>query len=153
MTACHYTTRDCALAILQSGFILAATAYVPENETPVVWFSRARTWEPTATKHLVSSRGGRGATFREMTRIGIARFADDADRLLAWPALCEAANIAPATAVALACAGRKQGANPGDWCGSLDPVPMADVLRIETFDAERNTWRDFTLAELAGAAA
>ncbi len=153
MNAYHYTTRRCALAILHSGFILPATAHVPDNETPVVWFSRARTWEPTATKHLVSSLGGRGATFPEMVRIGIARFAVDADRLLTWPETCDAANITPDTAAGLVRAGRKQGSNPRDWCGSLKPFSVADVLRTQTFDAARNRWRDFTLAELVGAAA
>jgi hypothetical protein len=153
MNAYHYTTHANALAILQSRIIRPATTYVPADETPVVWFSRARKWEPTAAKRLVFANGGRGATFAEMARIGLARFVIDDGRLLSWPELITAANIARDVVAALVRAGRGVGANPGDWCGVLESVPVANTRRVETYDLGRNCWRDFAVAELTGAAA
>jgi len=153
MNAYHYTTHANALTILGDRFIRPATAHVPDGEIPVVWFSRARKWEQTATKRLMLPTGGRSATFSEMVHIGIARFAIDDAGLLTWPELITAANIAHDMVVALVRAGRGAGANPDDWCGVLESVPLAKIQRVETFDPRHNRWRDFTVAELAGVAA
>lgn len=128
--AYHYTTCQHASAILKSGFILPSTLHVPAGEKPVVWFSRNRTWEPTASKGLMDPRTGwsRTATFPEMVRVGIARFGMDADLLIPWGGLPAAAGMGRAVVEGLVRAGRKVGANPRDWFASLDPVPITGMV-------------------------
>lgn len=144
MNVHHYTTRHIADAIRQSGTILPATAYVPPGEFPIVWFSRAKTWEPTASKAVANESGHtRVLTFPEMVKVGIARFTVDAASLLPWPDLWRTANMEHTMALALERTARKQGANPRDWFGSVEPVALSCVLRVEYFDRARNTWGDF----------
>ena len=135
MNAYHYTTLDRAHLILMSGELLPATALVPDGERPVVWFSRQRTWEPTASKALRDPRTGlqRTLTFPEMVKFGIARFRVDTSILMPWPELRAASGMTEAVAVALARAGRKQGANPRDWYGHVGALPLSNVEAVEYF--------------------
>ncbi len=146
MIAYHYTSGACAAAIIASGAILPATANVPAHEVPVTWFSCHRTWEPTASKGVIApgSTLARTATFPEMVRFGIARFAVDAAGLLSWPQLWPAACMTEATAQALARAAHKQDANPRDWLGALAAVPLRRVLRVETYG--KNGWQPMECA-------
>ena len=148
MTAYHYTTAERAEQIIDSGAIRPATKNVPEGEQPVVWFSKARTWEPTASKGLLYPTGlSRFATFPEMARIGIARFRVAQAGLIAWPDVPAANGMSLAEADKLARAGRKQGANPKDWLVSLRSVPLAEVEAIEVYQG--NIWVPKTMAPTA----
>lgn len=142
--AWHYTTSEQARAIVASGEIRPATAGTPEGETPVVWFSTARTWEPTASKGVMTPNGIRTLTFPEMVKVGIARFAVDIDaiNLLPWPRLRVAANITSEMADSMARAGRKAGANPRDWWGLLRPLRLDECLRVERFVPEQGAWME-----------
>ena len=135
MSAYHYTTLDRAHLILLSGELLPATAFVPDGERPAVWFSRQRTWEPTASKALFDPRTGlqRTLTFPEMVKIGIARFRVDTSILMPWPELRIACGMTEAVAGALARGGRKQGANPRDWYGYVGTLPLSVVEAVEHF--------------------
>ncbi len=141
--AWHYTTRDRADAIVSCGEIRPTAAGVPVGEVPAVWFSTARTWEPTASKLMVDSAGrARRMEFPEMLEVGIARFAVDrvALGLLPWPALCQPLNMAPEMADALVRAGRKQGANPGDWYALPRAVRVDECLRVEVYNPAGHEW-------------
>lgn len=145
--AWHYTTGDKAVLILESGELRPTDCNVPAWEEPVLWFSLRQSWEPTATKGFVDARTGRrrDATLTEMHRLGggVVRFGVDAARLIRWPALAKAAHMRSATARGLEKSGRSKGAVPSDWLGSLQPVPLADVLHLQQFNGE--TWRDLPL--------
>ena len=135
MNAYHYTTLDRAHLILLSGELLPATAFVPDGERPAVWFSRQRTWEPTASKALCDPRTGlqRALTFPEMVKIGIARFRVDTSILMPWSELRVACGMTEAVAGALTRAGRKEGANPRDWYGHIGAMPLSHVEAVEHF--------------------
>lgn len=133
--AFHYTTGDAARGISASGVILPATRGVPPHEIPVVWFSLARFWEPTASKRLVDTDSGaeRIATLAEMTQFanGLVRFAVPTAALLRWSDLISAAHIRSSTVRHLERVGRQRGALPSDWYGALSPVALCAVVHIE----------------------
>jgi len=139
MIVYHYTTRDCAVQIINSGSIIPATANVPDSEKPVVWFSSNKTWEQTANKALRLPNGStRSLTFPEMVRFQLVRFAMPSDTLLTWPQIIESAGISDDMAAGLSRAARKQGAKPSEWFGSLSPVPVGGLL-METYQS--GAWR------------
>lgn len=137
----HYTTGDRARDIAAYGAILPATACIGAQEHPVVWFSAAQTWEPTATKMLADARGRpvRRATMAEMDRMagGLFRFARSSDGLVPWPDLARAARIHTGMARRMEKAGREIGALPSDWYGHLGPVSLSQVASIERFQGGR----------------
>jgi hypothetical protein len=138
MIVWHYTTIEYAVMIRAAGKIVRATAGVPVQEQPIVWFSKNRAWEPTASKGFLNPSGAsRTATFPEMVRVGIARFGVNESELLPWKVLWPAANIAESTAKALERAARKLGARPLDWFGSLADVPVDQVVSVEFYSGDR----------------
>jgi hypothetical protein len=66
--AWHYTTLQKAHSIEADGKLRPATTGVPANEKPILWFSLAQEWEPTATKGIVNKGTGenRNLTIAEM---------------------------------------------------------------------------------------
>ncbi|WP_395117723.1 hypothetical protein ACFCQI_14185 [Rhodanobacter sp. FW102-FHT14D06] len=129
MIVYHYTIRDCATAIINSGSILPATAGVPVGEKPVVWFSSNKTWEPTANKMILHPSGLlRSLTFPEMVKLVLVRFAMPSDTLLTWPQIIEATGVSDDMVTGLKRAARKQGAKPSEWFGSLSPVPVEGLV-------------------------
>lgn len=62
------------MRIIMDGVIRPATACIPANERPIVWFSTHPHWEPTATKAIrFGDRTIRKATFEEMARLAGGR--------------------------------------------------------------------------------
>jgi hypothetical protein len=53
----HYTTGQKFRMIVADGEIKPAVAGVPPGEQPIVWFSTALDWEPTANKSGLSADG------------------------------------------------------------------------------------------------
>lgn len=138
--AWHYTIGKNAERIMDCGLILPATLHVPPTEIPVVWFSIAKAWEPTATAMITKSGITRRATMEEMRYEagGLARFGLPRSALLPWRDLKLAANIDPKDARKLAKVARKQGANPSHWYGSLTDVAVKDCT--VQFERSPGTW-------------
>jgi hypothetical protein len=145
--AWHYTIGKHAPSIMDDGVIRCATGYVPIGETPVVWFSLRQYWEPTANKG--GTRDGVIVTLsaRETWQRGGGgwRFGVAATELLPYRDLKRAANICPDTVRGLERAGRKMGADPALWYGSLAPVETSRCI-IQMLDIEAGEWRDLEAA-------
>ncbi|MCE5362511.1 hypothetical protein [Pseudomonas anguilliseptica] len=132
----HYTTEHHHLPlILADGELLPSNAGA-ENETPLLWFSRASRWEATATKMVTAPNGPRLLTFKEqLSTFGCVRFSLPADdpRLMNWADACKTAGMSSTTRRKLETVGRKRGGSPSDWVATLSAVSLADV-RIQRFD-------------------
>ncbi len=133
--AWHYTTGHRAIDIVKDGFINPATCNVAPHEIPVVWFSLHQVWEPTARKGLIDKTTGKKviATVRQMDTYcgGLYRFGVEINRLVRWCDLSRLAGIRTATAEKLARAGRKLGATPSDWFGTVEKIALDGDVRIE----------------------
>ena len=67
-----------------------------------------------------------------------ARLGYPAEKCIPWPLLAKKARIPPRIRIALERVGREDGANPSDWCGTLHPIPLADLI-VEVFDVKNWT--------------
>ena len=105
-----------------------ATAFVEPPEIPIVWFSRSQTWERTVNKGLRLPDGTSVTLdFRGMVshgvrpvRIGVSPETAPYD----WPALRRLSGMESRMANGLVRVARELGADPRDWCGTFEPVPM-----------------------------
>jgi hypothetical protein len=136
--AWHYTTGHKLRLIEASGELQPSTASAIGAELPVLWFSRLERYEPTATK--VIQRPGeplRRLSIAETHAIcgGLFRFAVPASRLISWPELARLARIDKAAMRSMERVGERQGAYPRLWMGTLDTIPLGDVVAVETLDA------------------
>lgn len=135
--AWHYTTLARFVVILADGEIRPATAAVPKDERPIVWFSLNQHWEQSANKALRTPEGrligldmeGTMKCGRGLIRIGVRP--ERAPH--AWRELKRLAGMREDMARGLVRVARKDGADPGDWRGTFDPVPRVDWSAIETF--------------------
>ena len=131
----HYTTGEKFQLIARTGVLLPATANVPPGEKPILWFSAHPYFEPTARKavhmcggiHILDvpelySRGG-----------GLVRFGLQESSLMGWENLNKVSGMGRAQCRSLEAAGRRQGANPNDWHGCFDPVPLGSCA-VEVMD-------------------
>jgi hypothetical protein len=125
--AWHYTTGECFIKIAESGVLELATAFLPEGEKPVLWFSINQKWEPTSGKGLIKNGGHRALkTMQENYEHGrgLARFGYPPDGLIPWVKL----PIRSETKRGLEKAGRLCGANPFHWMGALLPIDITDTV-------------------------
>src|SRR4051794_4024102 len=94
-------------------------------EAPVLWFSAAQDWEPTASRAIRTGSEVRVLSDREHEeRFGCIRFGLPANdlRLIDWDAACKAAGIPPRLRQALERSGRARGVDPVNWWGSWAAV-------------------------------
>jgi hypothetical protein len=135
LIAWHYTIGLRAQQIRESGFLMPATANVPEGEIPVVWFSTRQYWEPTANKAMMKDGQRVSLTFAETIEKGGGgyRFGLPAARLVPWTRLKDEARISREMAAGLIRAGKRAGADPEFWYGALEPVPVSNcaIERLE----------------------
>jgi hypothetical protein len=133
--AWHYTSGQCATQILKSGLILPADGYVPRGEKAAVWFSLDQFWERTASKGILdpSTRVRRFATMNEMEQFagGCYRFGIQNTRLLCWSALKVKTRMRPKTVRALERVAYEVGSNPNNWLGTLEPIPVSEVIALQ----------------------
>lgn len=125
----HYAPWVTLRAIAESGELRPSNAGAPD-ERPLLWFSRHRKWEPTATKMLTSDAGPvRISRAEHEHRFGCIRFALPADdpRLMDWPSACQRAGISDDERATMEHRGRLLGANPSDWLAIDGAVPLAEV--------------------------
>ena len=141
--AWHYTTGTAAVAIMRGFTIRPATAGIEATEEPVVWFSTNPHWEHSANKSLKDPDGRvRRLGFAETVSVGrgAGRFGMPVEKLTPWPAIAQAAHIAPAMARALEKAAVVMGADAREWYGILGSVGTANCV-FEYLDGD--VWRNF----------
>ena len=111
----------------------------PAHERPVIWFSTRQDFEPTARKMRMPGRTI--LSVQEMRRYagGVFRFGIDSTQAIPWKDLPEATYMASDTMLALASAGKRQGANPSDWFAVVGKLPLTSVAAIETMN-EAGAW-------------
>ena len=130
LIAWHYTTGLHFRGIVEAFQLGPARLRVQGAECAVLWFSLNQQWERTAER-LDGEGGGRGGLDREEAhrlRRGRVRFGYPAEKCVPWPQLARKAGIPPHVRVDLERAGRKQGANPADWCGVLNAIPLPILI-------------------------
>ena len=136
--AWHYTINDRAVHILKDGIIRAATANVPANETPIVWFSTRQHWEPTANKAMIDDSGNVSSlTMQETIQLGGGawRFGLDTEKLIYYRKIIQVANITRRMAKALEQTALDAGADPTCWWGAIEPVNVSDCI-VEQLDGD-----------------
>ena len=134
-TKWHYTTGQKFRLIVESGEISPATAFVPKGERPIVWFSTAPDWEPTANKAWQNSDGTIVSLDRELTaqlagglvRFGIAPETAPHD----WHVLKELSGMSSETARGLYRVAIQQGSLPDQWWGTFDAVPCSKWIAVQ----------------------
>lgn len=136
--AWHYTTGEKFILIVEDRVIRPASTGVKPPELPIVWFSLDQNFERTARKGLLTEAGQfRTASIQETQELGggLVRFGLDAEILIPWRggALRKASRMRYPTAKKLEAAGIQQGAQPFEWMGSLDPVPI-DICVVEVLN-------------------
>ena len=141
--AWHYTTGTAAVGIMRSFTIRPATAGIEATEEPVVWFSTNPHWEHSANKSLKGPDGRvRRLGFAETVSVGrgAGRFGMPVEKLTPWPAIAQAAHIAPEMTRALEKAAVVMGADAKEWYGILGSVKTRDCV-FEYLDGD--VWRNF----------
>jgi hypothetical protein len=141
--AWHHTTGTAAVRIMADFTIRPATAGIPATEEPVVWFSVNPRWERSANKSLKGPDGSiRRLGFAETVSVGrgAGRFGLPVDKLIPWPAIAEAAHIAPKMVRALEQAAVVMGGDTNEWYRILGSVGTADCV-FEYLDGD--VWRNF----------
>jgi hypothetical protein len=135
LLAWHYTTGEKFIPIVESGELRPATAYVPDSEKPILWFSTHQYFEPTAQKSWVDESGSRLLSIPELFKLagGLIRFGYPKRELLRGGALRRGANMDSAIWAGLKVAAQAQGGNPDDWWGCLGPVPVQSCV-VEVMD-------------------
>lgn len=131
LLAWHYTTNDRFEGIKALGLLMPATAGVIAPERPVVWFSLAQGIEPTALKGILTPEGKRRtATAQEMREAcgGLVRLGIAPRELLTGETLRHKARINRTTWRALCDAGRRVGADPSQWFGIPEALPLARLV-------------------------
>ena len=138
----HYTTLGYFRSILRDGFIKPATEYVPPGERPVVWFSSNPVWENSAAKGVTERRKMRTLTFEEHVGVGLVRIGvQSATAPYQWQEIKELSHMDASVAQNLYNVAIAEGARPGEWYGTFDPVPRDAWISVETW--REGEWHQF----------
>ncbi len=141
----HYTTGQKVGLIFADRYIKPATAGVPRDERPIVWFTTSAAWEETANKGVMSTTGEVIRLTREQTELagGLFRFgvADDFPLHSFWRITRESKQDPRVTEELIESAVR-WGSNPErDWWGTFHRVESAHWKTIEL--STPDGWRNF----------
>lgn len=138
----HYSTALGFLALVKAGRVDVSTQDIRANEKPVAWFSANPVMEYTIRE--VAIERGNGTFLRSKTAadyrimgMGLYRVAVAADSMLRYVDLLKAAKIGITRRRQLESAARRVGANPFEWYGQLQPLPLDQALGLEIFDGTR----------------
>jgi len=133
----HYTKGVTLLHIINDGRIRRSTVGLVEHERPCVWFSRCPRWEGSATMGVIEHGVRRDATIAEMVAaLGPLVRLEVSEHIACytWEDHRRIGELGPSSADALEAAGRRLGADPGNWRVSYEDVPTEHVLTIEASD-------------------
>lgn len=109
------------------------------REAPIVWFSLNQHWEETTAVLRIDTATGKmerlsmeesAEAVCGLYRIGVVV----SDTLYQWKELKKLARMPSGMAAGLYESAREQGANPNEWYGSLEPVPMSKWVAVQRFD-------------------
>lgn len=140
--AWHYTIARHFWQIMNDGFLRPTAIGADPGERSVTWFSMAPYFEQSARKGIFENGRRRTCTLKEMRAAGLYRFGIDERRLIAWPKVGHEAGIADIQG--LTQAGRKMGADPTQWRGAFDALPVGDLIAQRMNDSAE--WEDFKAA-------
>jgi len=133
----HYTPEFGMEQIIKSGIIkLATSSFAPKFQKPVAWVSTNPHFEQTALKDIYDKTGSiTQLTFEQQAHMfGCARFEiKPTYKLYNWTKLAKRARIRVDMVRGLEEVGRKMGANPNEWYGSLKPIPIEQWIRLEQY--------------------
>jgi len=122
--------------IIKDGLILPATGFLPPGVRPVVWFSTAPDWEPTACKNRVHEDG----TVEFLDRAGTAEFYGLARISVLpetaphdWRALKELTGMSNKLAQTLYRSAITMGSRPGNWWGTFEAVPRSKWISAQIY--------------------
>jgi hypothetical protein len=167
MIAWHYTVGLTLPLICESGVLRPTDALIGRDERPVLWFSTNPFWEPTSAKMIARSMKEQlesedGLPFRTLSMYecaegcdGLYRFGLPAAQLIKWPEVGKRAGISAPMRNAIIQAGHMQGANPSQWYGTFEEIPIDGLLLQQLVDfrrwetKERIACREKQLAQIA----
>ena len=134
--AYHYTTGQKYREISNDGCLIPADSYMTEKEKPILWFSLETDWEPTAVKAVIADGQLRSLSRWETFQYGggLFRFGVSTDLLTRWPRIGKLAKTPKLMQNYLTESGKKQGASPKLWMGSLSPIDQDDWTLVETWE-------------------
>jgi hypothetical protein len=131
MLAWHYTTGHKFQCITATGMLIPGGIGIDPPEKPILWFSRNQHWEQTAGRAWHED----GQPMRRLTMLetcaqsgGLVRYGCDPKRLYAGEALQRQARMTDEDWAALCVEGRRQKAYPAVWCGSVDSIPVDNLV-------------------------
>lgn len=144
--AWHYTTGRHLRKIRAAGFLRLATAFVPDNVRPCVWFTTADVeFEPTAEKATMSECGRYTIALNAketeylgdgLVRIGVSTAVANAT----WKDYRKLSGDAPRMLRATQDIARRTGSDIYRWRLSWQPVPREKWVTIQILDEAG--WRD-----------
>lgn len=148
MTPCtwHYTTGQKLKLILESGVLKPTAIGVRPPELPLLWFSSAPYWEPTACKAILTGPGTiRTLTMRETYAYceGLVRFGYDSSKLWRGAELLKKSRMRQRDWDGLVREGLRQKANPAQWFGTAQALPLEEMVTIERMN-EAFQWESLT---------
>ena len=129
----HYTCGHKLEPIETDGFIATSPKAPKYPERPVAWLSSNAQYEMTALKLAYVNGESRLLTLEEMrAQVGVFRyvFSDTLD-VLPWSLLKTRSKMKPKYVKRLIERGKSCSANPEEWFGTLEPIPLSEALRLE----------------------
>lgn len=143
----HYTTEQNLKAIIESGKIKLATAFVDIREKPCAWVSTNLYWEHTATKAQLINGCIKTLTFEEQLKIaGCARIEVKPIGLYKWEILIHKIRMPKLIASILEESGIEIGAHPSEWFGSLNPIDSSRWIKAEVY--RNGEWIEYKVFNL-----
>mgnify|MGYP006274232821 CR=1 FL=1 len=136
----HYTTGEKFVAIIEDGILKPTACRIDPGERPAVWFSANQWWENTASKILQTDGRLRSLSMAETAAYGkgLVRFGVERQTApISWRKFRTLSGISPATYRNMAKAGKKRGANPGEWFASFERVPRELWVAVEVFQDKK----------------
>lgn len=131
------------MLIFESGVLLPTDVGIERHEKPVLWFSTAPYWEPSATKGFKSPDESpflppRNATIPEMAAAGqgLFRFGISTEQLVRWPDIGKRSGCRAEMRNILMKVGRAWGADPKQWYGTTSSIEI-EHTRIESLSGFR----------------
>ena len=138
----HYTTGENYRLIIESGFLMPEANSVFPSDKPILWFSSNHYFEQSVCRSIFINGEIQTLTMSE-TQVsfnGLYRFGYPLNTLLPWQAIKKGIKIPSDIAHALEHLGYKLSANPEEWYGLFQKLPLSQCLSVQVM--ESNTWID-----------